>query len=199
MSVECSIDTNLFLYRNENIEKRKSSIAGQIIGKGIRTKNAGSRFQDIQECLNVLPRKALVPLNPPEADRHFDSVRDPLWPVKPNPDLYDQGIGIRPQYRSRCHDSLMFAASLSAVCRILCAEDLYQGQKKNWMSTAHTLLPKRMLCRNTVPKDGQTGHGLKLSGPRACSLRPSFQPFFSFAGETTFEEQKTTGINTSPG
>lgn len=129
MSVECSIDTNLFLYQIENIDKRKSSIADLIIRKGFRTKNDCSRFQDIQECLNVLPRKALVPLNPLEADRHFDSVRDPLWPVKPNPDLYDQGIGIQPQYLSRCHDSLMFAASLSEGCRILFAEDMNHGRK----------------------------------------------------------------------
>lgn len=140
-------------YRNENIDKRKSSIADQIIGKGIRTKNAGSRFQDIQECLNVLPRKALVPLNPPEADRHFDSVRDPLWPVKPNPDLYDQGIGIQPQYRSRCHDSLMFAASLSAGCRILFAEDMYQGQKIGCRQHTHCYLKEccaETQCQKTV-------------------------------------------------
>lgn len=122
-------DTNLFLYQIENVDKRKSTIADQIIRKGNRTKNACISFQVIQECLNVLLGKALVPLNPLESDRYFDSVLNPLWKVMPNPDLYCQGIEIQAQYRSRFHDSLIIAASLSAGCRILYTEDMNHGQK----------------------------------------------------------------------
>ncbi len=129
MSVECFIDTNLFLYQIENVDKRKSHIADQIIRKGIRTKNACISFQVVQECLNVLLRKAVVPLNPMEANRYFDSVLSPLWQVMPNHDLYHQGIEIQARYRFSFYDSLIIAASLSAGCRILYTEDMKHDQK----------------------------------------------------------------------
>lgn len=52
MSIECFIDTNLFLYQIENVDKRKSHIADLIIRKGIRKKHLHQLSNDtgVSEC-----------------------------------------------------------------------------------------------------------------------------------------------------
>ncbi|MGR6034039.1 MAG: hypothetical protein ACU4EQ_08870 [Candidatus Nitrosoglobus sp.] len=62
MSVEYFIDTNLFIYQLEALDKCKGTIADRIIRREIESSAAYISFQVIQECLNTMLRKAEIPL-----------------------------------------------------------------------------------------------------------------------------------------
>ncbi len=93
MSVECFLDTNLFIYQLEAADERKAAIAGELIREGIATGNALISFQVVQECLNTIRRKAEVPLDVEGTRRYLNAVLRPLWRVMPGVDLYNRHTG----------------------------------------------------------------------------------------------------------
>ena len=66
MSVDCFIDTNIFIYSLERLDERKADKADRLIETGIATGNAYISFQVVQECLNTAIRKAEIPLTTDE-------------------------------------------------------------------------------------------------------------------------------------
>lgn len=129
MSVECFLDTNLFIYQLEALDERKTSIANDIIREGIASGNACISFQVVQECLNTAVRKARVPLGADEARAYMDSVLVPLWRVYPTAALYSHAVDLQDRFRFSFYDSLIVAAALEAGSTRLLTEDLQHGQR----------------------------------------------------------------------
>ena len=129
MSVECFLDTNLFIYQMEALDSRKATVANQIIREGVETGSACISFQVVQEFLNTALRKAAVPLTPDQARGYLNTVLVPLWRVYPSPALYHRALDLQARYRFSFYDSLIVAAALEASCTRLLTEDLQHGQQ----------------------------------------------------------------------
>ncbi len=129
MSVECFIDTNLFIYQLEASDERKSATADRIISKGIESHNACISFQVVQECLNTVLRKAEIPLSTDETRQYLDNVLAPLYRVSARISLYRRALDLQVRYRYGFYDSLIVAAALDAGCTRLYSEDLQDGQR----------------------------------------------------------------------
>lgn len=129
MSAKAFLDTNLFIYQLEARDERKSTIADAIIRDGVKTGNACISYQVIQECLNIVLRKAEVPLDVTGARAYLDHVLTPLLRVSASIHLYHRGLDIHDRYRYGLYDSLIIAAALEAGCTRLLTEDLQDGQR----------------------------------------------------------------------
>lgn len=129
MSVESFIDTNIFVYQLERLDVRKATIAEQLIEQGIATGGACISFQVVQECLNVVLRKAQISLEENETRKYLQSVLAPLLRVQPSLRLYHAALDIQSRYRFSFYDSLIIAAALEAGCKTLYSEDLQHGQR----------------------------------------------------------------------
>lgn len=102
-------------------------IADEII-KNVRN-NGCISFQVVQECLNIMVRKADIPLSANETQRYLESVLSRLWLVMPSVALYRRGIEIQDRYKYGFYDSLIVAAALEAGCTRLLSEELQHGQR----------------------------------------------------------------------
>lgn len=129
MSVECFLDTNLFIYQLDATDERKQDIAGRIIRQGVETGKACISFQVVQECINTALRKAEVPLDHADLRSYLDHVLAPLLRVSASIDLYHRGLDIQVRYRFGFYDALIVAAALEAGCKTLYSEDLQHGQR----------------------------------------------------------------------
>ena len=129
MSVDYFIDTNLFIYQLEAKDNRKATIANQIIRAGVETGNACISFQVMQECLNVIVRKAEIRLSAQQASHYIDVALNPLLRVYPSAVFYKRGLEIQARYQFSFYDSLIVAAALQAGCNTLLSEDMQHGQQ----------------------------------------------------------------------
>lgn len=129
MSADTFIDTNVFIYQLEALDERKSAIAEQLIRDGIANGTACISFQVIQETLNVVLRKAAIPLDREAARSYLETVLAPLFRVPATVDLYQRALDVQGRYRYSFYDSLIVAAALVAGCKRLYSEDLQHGQQ----------------------------------------------------------------------
>lgn len=129
MSVECFIDTNLFIYQLEALDESRFAKADRIIREGIETRNACISFQVVQECLNIALRKAEIPLSTDQTRGYLENVLAPLFRVPASIPLYHRALDIQARYRYSFYDSLIIAAALDAGCTRLYSEDLQDGQQ----------------------------------------------------------------------
>jgi len=129
MSVECFIDTNVFLYQLDETDRRKHAIAEQIVSRALADASACISFQVIQECLNGVLRKAEIKLDPVSTLAYLETVLEPLCRVESSLDLYREALTVQGRYRFGFYDSLIVAAALEADCTRLYTEDLQHGQK----------------------------------------------------------------------
>ena len=119
MSAESFIDTNLFIYQLEALDERKAAISEKIIREAVATGSACVSFQVIQETLNVVLRKAEIPLDLDAARRYLETVLSPLFRVPATIDLYHRALDVQARYRYSFYDSLIVAAALIAGCKRL--------------------------------------------------------------------------------
>ncbi len=129
MSVDHFIDINLFIYQLAAQDESKAAVANQIIRTGVETGNACISFQVMQECLNVVVRKAEIRLSTQQANHYLDVVLNPLLRVYPSVAFYKRGLDIQQRYQFSFYDSLIIAAALAAGCNTLFNEDRQHGQQ----------------------------------------------------------------------
>lgn len=130
MSVaESFIDTNLFIYQLEAVDEAKSEVADAIIRRGVATGDACISFQVVQETLNVILRKAEIPLDAASARRYLETVLAALYRVPSTIALYQRGLELQTRYQLAFYDALIVAAALEAGCTRLWSEDLQHGQR----------------------------------------------------------------------
>jgi predicted nucleic acid-binding protein len=129
MSVEDFLDSNLFIYALDRADHRKQQIARDVIDRAIAEGSACLSFQVVQETLNVIIRKAEIPLAPDQVRAFLRSTLVPLWRVVPTAALYERALDIQARYQYAFYDSLIIAAALTAGCKRILSEDLQHGQR----------------------------------------------------------------------
>lgn len=95
MSVDNFIDINVLVYQLDESDRRKHRIAEGIVRDALASGQARISFQAAQECLNVAPRKAAVPLTPDQARSYLDVVLLPLLQVQPSAALYHCALDVQ--------------------------------------------------------------------------------------------------------
>lgn len=83
----------------------------------------------VQETLNVVLRKAEIPLDAGSARHYLDTVLAALYRIPPSLALYQNGLELQSRYQLAFYDSLIVAAALEAGCTRLWSEDLQHGQR----------------------------------------------------------------------
>lgn len=129
MSAETFVDTNVFVYHLDATDAKKHAIAERIVRDGLVTGTTCISFQVVQECLNVLTRKARVPLSPELAHEYLDTVLAPMVKVATNAALYRRALDVQERWRFSFYDSLIVAGALTAGCTRLLSEDMRDGQR----------------------------------------------------------------------
>lgn len=129
MSAETFVDTNVFVYHLDTTEKAKHDVAERVVREGLLTGTACLSFQVVQECLNVLTRKARVPLSPECARDYLDTVLAPMMGVPASIALHHRALELKARWQLSFYDSLIVAAALTAGCTRLLSEDLQDGQR----------------------------------------------------------------------
>lgn len=128
MSVDF-IDSNVFVYLFDETAPGKRQTARALIESGLESGNARISYQVVQEALNVITRKLLVPASTDQARRFLDTVLTPFWRVMPSTNLYHRALDLQSRYGYSFYDSLIIAAALEAGCSRLYSEDLQDGQR----------------------------------------------------------------------
>ena len=127
MSVDCFIDSNIFVYLFDETDPDKRQRAETLIEVELSQGRACISYQVVQETINVITRKLNATAE--EAKRFLDSVLTPLWKVTPTPAFYRSGLEIQARYQYSFYDSLIIAAALEAGCSTLYSEDLQHRQR----------------------------------------------------------------------
>ena len=129
MSAEYFLDTNLFIYHVDDADHRKQEIAAGIIRQALDSGRGCISYQVVQECLNVMLRKASQRLDVSYARRYLEDTLEPLIGVPNNASLYHRALDIHARYQFHFYDSLIVAGALVAGCKTLFSEDLQDGQR----------------------------------------------------------------------
>lgn len=129
MSVEAFLDTNILVYQLDTRDARKHAVAERLVRDALSTESACISFQVVQECLNVVLRKAEVRLDENRARLWLDTVLAPLVRVSSSAELHRRAIELQPRWKFSFYDALIVAAALEAGCRRLLSENLQHGQR----------------------------------------------------------------------
>ena len=129
MSAETFLDTNVFIHHLDSTDSAKHATAELIVRDALSEENACISFQVVQECLNVVLRKAQVALPLDAARSYLDTVLAPLMEVPASAALYHRALVVQTRWRFGFYDSLIVAAALSAGCSTLLSEDLQHAQR----------------------------------------------------------------------
>jgi predicted nucleic acid-binding protein len=127
MSVEFFLDSNILVYQASSQNSQKASIAEKLVidaAKGI----GAISYQVVQETMNVLLRKNLLPVGDEKATLYLHNVLVPLCKVHYSSALLSSALEVRSRYQYSFYDSLIIAAALAADCKVLYSEDLQDGQ-----------------------------------------------------------------------
>jgi predicted nucleic acid-binding protein len=129
MSGEFFLDSNVFIYTFDDTAPHKQQVAQELVTRALRDGSGAISHQVVQEVLNVLTRKLLVPMSSDDAMRYLMLTLEPLWKVGVGAALFQSALSIQTRYRFGFHDSLIVAAALTADCAVLYSEDLQHGQR----------------------------------------------------------------------
>jgi predicted nucleic acid-binding protein len=122
-------DSNIFVYMLDERDSRKWEIAQSLVHDALENGSGVISFQVIQETLNVITRKLVVPVTHHDASEFLDKILQPMWKINPSRAFYNRGLSIQSRYQFSFYDSLIIAAALEAGCKTLYSEDLQHGQQ----------------------------------------------------------------------
>jgi predicted nucleic acid-binding protein len=129
MSVEFFIDTNVLVYNLDTTDRRKQEIAEGIVREALVSGNACISYQVVQECSNVLLRKATKPLSVVQLRDYLEAVLLPLMQVPSSEALFHRALDVKARWQFGFYDSLIVAGAMLAGCKTLYSEDLQHGQR----------------------------------------------------------------------
>jgi predicted nucleic acid-binding protein len=140
MSAEFFIDTNVFVYHLDATDRRKHKIAEGIVREALMSGNACISYQVVQECSNVLLRKATKPLSVDQLRSYLEAVLLPLMQVTASEALFHRALDVRARWQFSFYDSLMVAGAMLAGCTTLYSEDLQHGQRLDGLTVVNPFL-----------------------------------------------------------
>lgn len=124
MSVDCFLDTNVFVYAAAGRDTAKRERALELI----ETRDFGLSAQVLQEFYVTVVRKVEVPLTPAEALEWIEQFEAfPCLPIDSG--LVKVAAEISLRYRVSYWDAAILAAADSLGASVLYSEDLNHGQR----------------------------------------------------------------------
>lgn len=136
------LDSNVFVYLFDDADPAKRAKARELVADALESRGYAISFQVVQEVLNVLTSKLVVPLTAEDARAFLDQVLVPLWRVMPSRDLYGRALDLQLRYRFSFYDSLVVAAALEEGCSVLYSEDLHAGQRIEGLEIRNPFPPR---------------------------------------------------------
>src|SRR6266699_429181 len=123
------IDTNIFVYSVLPGEAQKRVHALDLIDRAISTGKGVISYQVAREFLNAAIRHFAQSMSIAECEEYLSTVFRTLVAVHSSQSLYIHALNLTRRHSLSWYDSLIVAAALEAICRILYTEDLQHGQK----------------------------------------------------------------------
>jgi predicted nucleic acid-binding protein len=129
MSDKYFLDSNIFVYCFDRVDKAKNRKANTLVEGALKDHRAVISSQVIQEFLNLATTKFSAPMSEEESRKYMDRVLAPLCEVFVTLDLLKEALSIKTETGFSFYDSLILAAAMIANCSTVYSEDMNAGQK----------------------------------------------------------------------
>ena len=129
MSGSAFLDTNIFIYSLDRVDKRKAKTALRLIQDHAAGGSGVISFQVVQEFFNVAFKRFPSVMTAEDGGIYLLTVFRPFLRVHSSIALYSEALSIRARYQLSWYDSLIVAAAAEAKCSVLYTEDLSHGMK----------------------------------------------------------------------
>ena len=123
------IDTNIFIYAQDNSDETKTKISQELIIKLLVEKQGFISTQVIQEFCNVFLKKAEKPLTPDDIAEIIDELLGPLLNHTPDGSFYRRAINTYSKHSLSFYDALIVQAAIDLKCELLYSEDMQNGAR----------------------------------------------------------------------
>ena len=131
------IDTNVFVYAQDNSDEIKTKISQELIAKLFLEKKGFISTQVIQEFSNVFLKKSKKPLQPNDVAEIIDDLLVPLLAHTPDGSFYKRAINIYSRYSLSFYDALVVQAAIDLKCDLLYSEDMQNGARYNGVTVVN--------------------------------------------------------------
>ena len=121
------LDTNIFVYAYDPVDRVKQRVARDLVRQAL----AGGVIISIQ-VLAEFAATLLHKMSPPALPRDVSSVLDALAPIPlilPDAELVGRAIRVRSEYGLHFYDGMIVAAAERGGCGRIWSEDLNAGQR----------------------------------------------------------------------
>lgn len=125
------IDTNVFVYAQDNSDETKTKMSQELISKLFLEKKGFISTQVIQEFCNVFLMKSEKPLQPNDIAEIIDDLLTPLLAHTPDNSFYKRAINTFSKYSLSFYDALVVQAAIDLKCELLYSEDMQNGARYN--------------------------------------------------------------------
>ena len=125
------IDTNVFVYAQDNSDETKTKISQELIAKLFLEKQGFISTQVIQEFCNVFLKESEKPLRPNDVAEIIDDLMGPLLAHTPDNSFYKRAINTYSKYSLSFYDALIVQAAIDLKCELLYSEDMQNGARYN--------------------------------------------------------------------
>lgn len=129
MSAKFFLDTNILLYSFDKRNPKKIERSRNLLRQALQEGLGCISTQVVQEFLNVITKKAEIPLKLKDAKSYLKQVLWPICEVYPSERLYDYAIDIREKTRYSFYDAMIISSAYIAGCNVLYSEDLHHNHK----------------------------------------------------------------------
>ena len=131
------IDTNVFVYAQDNSDEIKTKMSQELITKLFLEKQGIISTQVIQEFCNVFLKKSEKPLQPNDVAEIIDDLLVPLLAHTPDSSFYKRAINTYSRYSLSFYDALIVQAAIDLKCELLYSEDMQNGARYNGVTVVN--------------------------------------------------------------
>lgn len=129
MSDRYFLDTNVFVYSLDPVERRKAPIAEKLVTRGVTSGLGVVSYQVVQEFMNVSLRRFKTTMTVLELERYFFRVLLPMMRISSSAPLFLEALQVQASNQISWYDSLIVSAALQGGCKVLYSEDLQHGRR----------------------------------------------------------------------
>jgi len=121
------IDTNIFIYAQDENDNEKAHKARELLIKTVKTKIGFISTQVIQEFCNVALKKSDLPLKPSDITEVLEELLLPMLAHVPSERFYKEVLKLYERYSLSYYDAMIVQAAIDLNCDLLYSEDMHNG------------------------------------------------------------------------
>jgi len=129
MSQAFFLDTNIFIYAQDNTDLAKQKIANNLIREALISSQGVISSQVVQEFCNVASTKYVQSIKTHDLKEYLRVTLGRLWQHAPSLDFYYRAVELFERDTLSFYDTLIIQAALDLGCHKLYSEDLQSGRK----------------------------------------------------------------------